>query len=185
MGFRVDGAILEGAQWASAKAPHPLHWLTQDGTAIREDEGYYHWESGDANQGVLLLQGRSGAFRIHVDAAAQIPETILAGMREVAERIGVSISALAALVEDGATARDRALTRFCGLGRELDGDTFDEKLWRNTLSGERLAVIQQYLHGLEVRFDKKYPPTPVSIPAPLDNQETKTNNGRAMEILRT
>lgn len=184
MGFRVDGLALEGTVWATAKAPHPTTWLDQDGEAVREDEGTYHWDSGDATEGVLVLEGEKERVSIWVEQADDVTAGAVAELRAAAANLGTSLGALAALAEDGKTARERAVGRFCGLGRELDGSTFDEGLWRKTLAGERLAVVQQYLHGLEVRFDQKYPPTPVSRPEVLPVEEGAGDQTRAMGILR-
>ena len=185
MGFRIDGEGLDGTAWATLKAPHPLSWLTQDGAAVREDEGTYHWDSGDAVEGVLVLSGGRERISIWVNAVEGVRASDVAQLRATAASLEVPLSALASLAEDGRTARDRAVTRYCGLGRELDGDSFDETLWRRTLAGESLGVVQQYLHGLEVRFDKKYPPLPVSQPEVLPREERGPDDSkRAMGILR-
>ena len=184
MGFRVDGPALEGTVWATAKAPHPVTWLAQDGEAVREDEGTYYWDSGDASEGVLVLAGQRERVSIWVDQAEEVTAGTVAALRAAACELGISLGELAALAEDGKTARERAVGRFCGLGRELDGATFDEGLWRNTLAGERLGVVQQYLHGLEVRFDQKYPPMPVSRPVALPMETGDGDQTRAMSILR-
>jgi hypothetical protein len=104
----------------------------------------------------------------------------------VAEKLRVAMGDLAGLAEDGRAARDRAITRYCGLGRELDGNSFDDTWWRAMLAGQRLSVIQQHLHGLEVRFDQKYPPLPVSVPVALEDEGELAGVGgaeRAMGIL--
>lgn len=187
MGFRVDGPALGIEAWATMKAPHPLHWLDQDGDAVREDGGTYFWASGDASGGVLVLCGARETVRVRVDPVGGVTAGDWAGLRAAAERLRVPFQALAALAEDGAVARERAIARFVGLGRELDGEAFDDGLWRKTLTGERLGVVQQYLHALEVRFDRKYPPLPVSVPVALeedDGIDPATGRARAMEILR-
>lgn len=184
MGFRVDGTRLGGEAWATVKAPHPLHWLEQDGDAVREDGGTYDWVSGDASGGMLLLHGTRETVQVTVVPVPGLGAAEVATLRAAAETLDVSVGELARLAEDGAVARERAITRYCGLGRELDGPTFDDRLWRKTLAGERLGVIQQYLHGLEVRFDRKYPPTPVSVPVSLPEDGDTVGTGRAMGILK-
>lgn len=184
MGFRVDGTALGAEAWATVKAPHPLHWLDRDGDAVREDGGTYFWESGDASGGVLVLCGARDTVRVCVEPVGGVSAGDLAGVRAAADQLGVALDDLPGLAADGAVARERAIARYCGLGRELDGDAFDSGLWRNTLAGQRLAVIQQYLHGLEVRFDRKYPPQPVSAPVALEEPAEDRDAGRAMEILR-
>jgi len=182
MGFRVDGAALGEASWATAKAPHPLHWLARDGDAVREDGGTYFWESGDTSGGVLVLCGARETVRVSVEAVAGLSPGEIAGLRSAAEQLGVDVGALAGLAEDGAVARERAIARYCGLGRELDGDSFDVGLWRETLAGVRLC----YLNALELRFDRKYPPLPVSVPVALegDGDGEAGDSSRVMGILR-
>ncbi|MBX3176701.1 MAG: hypothetical protein KF886_05030 [Candidatus Hydrogenedentes bacterium] len=184
MGYRIEGATLGPESWATAKAPHPLHWLDQDGEAVREDGGTYFWERGDPSTGVLVLCGARETVRVRVEPVGGLSAGVIAGIRAAAEALGASLGEIPALARDGATARARAIARFCGLGRELDGDAFDAALWRRTLAGEPLGVIQQYLHTLEVRFDRKYPPRAVSIPAPLGDWEARGDVGRAMGILK-
>lgn len=189
MGFRVDGASLGVESWATVKAPHPLHWLDQDGDAVREDGGTYFWESGDASGGALVLCGVRDTVRVCVEPVAGVSARDLASVRAAAEALGMGVGELAGLAEDGAVARERALARYCGLGRELDGAGFDDGLWRKTLKGQRLGVIQQYLHALEVRFDRKYPPSPVSVPVTLEGDGDADMSGargrtRAMGILK-
>ena len=186
MGFRVDGTALGPESWAALKAPHPLHWLAQDGEAVREDVGHYFWERGDASGGVLLLCGQRQSVRVTVAPVAGVPARVLGVLRAAAEQLGVAMGELAGLAEDGRAARERAIARYCGLGRELDGSSFDGGWWRAMLAGQRLSVIQQHLHGLELRFDRKYPPMPVSVPVALDDEGELAGTGgaeRAMGIL--
>lgn len=187
MGFRVDGLSLGPECWATVKSPHPLRWLAQDGEAVREDGGTYYWERGDASGGgVLVLCGQRNALRVVVEPVGGVSAGALGALRAAAETLGVAMGELAGLAEDGRAARDRAVARYCGLGRELDGSGFDDAWWRDTLAGQRLSVIQQHLHGLEVRFDRKYPPQPVSVPVALENEGEFVGAGgaeRAMGIL--
>lgn len=186
MGFRVDGTALGPESWATVKAPHPLLWLSQDGEAVREDGGTYYWERGDASGGVLILCGNRSAARVTVEPVGGIPVRVIGALRAAAEKLGVALGGLADLAEDGRAARERAIARYCGLGRELDGSSFDEAWWRGMLASQRLRVIQQHLHGLEVRFDKKYPPLPVSVPVTLEDDGELAGVGgaeRAMSIL--
>lgn len=187
MGFRVDGAALGPESWATVKTPHPLQWLAQDGEAVREDGGTYYWERGDAaNGGALVLCGQRKTLRVTVEPVGGTSAGALGALRAVAEKLNVAMGELAGLAEDGRAARDRAIARYCGLGQELDSSSFDGVWWRAMLAGQRLHVIQQHLHGLEVRFDKKYPPLPVSVPVALEDEGELAGVGgaeRAMGIL--
>lgn len=184
MGFRVDGATLGAEAWATLKAPHPRHWLDQDGDAVRQDGGTYFWESREGTGGALILRGSRDTLRVRVEPVGGLNAGELGAVRAAAEKLGVALGDLPALAEDGAIARERAIARVCGLGRELDGDAFDNGLWQKTLAGERLGAIQQYLHTLEVRFDRKYPPQPVSRPDRLEDPEVTTGaSTKAREIL--
>lgn len=184
LGFRIDGTALGGTCWATMKAPHPLSWLEQDGDAIREDGGAWYWEEGGPNGGALVLNGQTRATRVRIDAARGISAAAIGALREAAAGLGVSLEDLAGLAEDGRAARERAIARYCGLGRELDGDHFDGGWWRATLAGQRLGVIQQQLAGLEQRFDAKYPPLPVSRPVALEGAGEDGGTGRALGIIR-
>jgi hypothetical protein len=87
-------------------------------------------------------------------------------------------------MRDGALARQRAIERFCGLGRELDAEAFDPAVWRKTLAGLTLEEIQAHLRTYEVRFDRVYPPAPVSRPERLADDGSQRASV-ALGILRS
>jgi hypothetical protein len=185
LGWRIDAPSLEGETFASEKAPHPLSWLEQDGDSIREDAGAYRWLEHDGNGGRLLLDGARGRRVVNVARGQAVSALDVRAIQQTADRLSVRMGDAARLMEDGATARARAIERFCGLGRELDGASFDEALWRKTLRDLPLAELQSHLRGYEVRFDAKYPPQPVSQPAPLDEEESAAGaSGRVLALLR-
>jgi len=93
-------------------------------------------------------------------------------------------SKAAQLVRDGATARQRSLERLCGLGRELDGSSFDESLWRRTLADLTLEEIHTHLRAFEIRFDEKYPPEQIAQPERLSETENAERTDSALAILR-
>ena len=119
MGFRVEAEALDGTVWGTVKAPHPLAWLDQDGAAVREDEGTYFWDSGGPEEGVLVLCGARETTCIWVEADVSVPVPEVLAVRAAAESLGVSLDALGSLAADGQRARERAISRYCGLGREL------------------------------------------------------------------
>ena len=121
---------------------------------------------------------------MRVRQVENLPGQVLQGLRGVMERSGISSDGLPALLEDGIAARQRAIARFCGLGRELDGTSFDEAVWRKTLAPLSLTEIHRHLEGFEVRFDRKYPPQPVSQPEALDEADAGVGRDRAMSIVR-
>jgi len=71
----------------------------------------------------------------------------------------------------------------------LDGTAFDDGVWRRALASLSLDEIHSQLRTFEVRFDQKYPPSPVSRPArlsetdPADSAGSKRVEG-AMAIAR-
>lgn len=183
LGWRIDAATLDGDSCASEKAPHPIAWLEQDGDTVREDAGAYRWLDRDNLGGRLLLEGERGTRIVTVSRGEVVSAAAIRAIQECAGRLNVRLDDAARLMEDGVAARSRAIDRFCGLGRELDGETFDEALWRKTLRQLPLADLQVHLRGLEVRFDAKYPPRPVSRPVPLDDEATPSRD--ALTLLRS
>jgi hypothetical protein len=185
LGWRIDGSSLSGGCWATEKPPHPLYWLEQDGEAVRMDEGAYTWVRRDAGERELMLHGRGGTtfLRVHRERGMRV-----SAVRELCATLnehGLTSCQAAGLVADGVVARRRAIERFCGLGRELDGAAFDAAVWRKTLAPLSLQEIQSHLQGFEVRFDRKYPPQPVSRPEPLPEESVPANAARAMAILKS
>ena len=181
LGWRIDGTSLDGAPWATEKAPHPLHWLEQDGDAVRVDSGSYGWIGRDSERGELLLCGEHGDIVLVVE---RVPGPAPEAIRRICEALsecGAEPGDAGRLVRDGATARTRAVERLCGLGREVDGPTFDESLCRKMLQGLSLDEIHAHLRTFEVRFDRKYPPQPVSKPESLSEDRMDA----AMTILRS
>jgi len=162
VGWRIDAAALSGAPWATAKAPHPLQWLDQDGDAVREDAGVYQWLEYSAGGGVLLLAGNAGTKRLHVSREQGLPARYVRSICEALAECGAGTDQAGRLILDGMAARRRAVARLCGLGRELDGDAFDEAVCRRALSGLSLDEVHGQLRAYEVRFDRKYPPRAVS-----------------------
>jgi hypothetical protein len=183
LGWRIDGPALDGGPWAVEKAPHATRWLDEDGDAAREDYGEYAWESKQVNGGTLLLQGRNGCRRVHAERIDALP---CGAVREVVEALrvcGGGPEDAARLIADGATARRRAVERLCGLGRELDGPAFDEGTTRKALDGLTLEEIHRQSRAYEARFDRKYPPRPVSKPEPLE-WDDDARSERALAIVR-
>ena len=163
-GWRIDAAALGAGAWATEKAPHPLRWLDDDGNAQRLDAGEYSVERTDTNTTALLLRGAGGSTRVVMTPAPELPASAARSIADALHALKAAPADAARLIADGVAARSRATERFCGLGRELDGDAFEEKLCRRTLAGLTLDEIHAQLRAYEVRFDAKYPPLPVSKP---------------------
>jgi len=171
-GWRIDAAGLAAGAWATEKAPHPLRWLDDDGAARRIDAGEYCVERpSDANLPMggspataLLLRGAGGSTRIVMMPAPELPAAAARSIAEALHTLKAASSDAARLIADGVSARQRATERLCGLARELDGDAFEEKLCRKTLTTCTLDEIHAQLRAYEVRFDTKYPPVSVSKP---------------------
>jgi hypothetical protein len=83
------------------------------------------------------------------------------------------VAELLARARDGDTARNRAVERLCALGMELDGESFDEKMWRKTLRHLSLAEVHAHLRSFERRFDGRYPPVPVTKREKLEERDRR------------
>lgn len=184
LGWRIDADALDGETPATEKSPHPLAWLDQDGDTVREDAGNYRWLERDDTGGRILLEGTRGRRVVHVSRGEVVSAAAVRAVQDAASRLNIALADAPRLMEDGATARNRAIERFCGLGRELDGNGFDEALWRKTLRALPLSELQAHLRGHEIRFDAKYPPQPVSRPADLDEDTPRSNSERVLALLR-
>ncbi len=183
-GWRIDASDLEGNTFATQKARHPKRWLDQGGDALRVDEGEYQWKSRDEHGGTLMLQGRDGSWRVDVTRDVGITPVIAHEIRGVLRENNTDALHAPGLIHDGLTARRHAIERLCGLGAILDGDAFDEKLWRRTLEGLRLDELHQQLRSFELRFDCAFPAQPVSRPESLNDETLKSRSDHALEIVR-
>lgn len=183
MGWRIAGEP-KGEQWATVKFPHPLTWLDDDRDAVRVDDGAYAWIEGNGEKGTLRLYGREGARTIRVEPVRSVSTEVLRTIVETVRALNVDFDATPALIADGLEARTRSIERLCGLGRELDGTAFDERAWRKALTPLTLDEIHGQLRAFEVRFDRKYPPHPVSRPERLEEAEHDGRWDEAMAILR-
>jgi len=181
MGWRIEGDALDGTRWATEKAPHPLDWLDTNRGMARVDGGTYVRRAGDGDGLELLLQGSRGVCRLTAERGRFIPASAAHALDEVMAARQVTAEDVARLVDDGLTARDRVVCRLLGLGRELDGAAFDEPGWRRMLAGMALEDIHRQLRSFEIRFDRKYPPMPVSRPEalPEEGMQTRACSGKA------
>lgn len=179
LGWRIDGVTLSGEPWATEKAPHPVWWLEQDSDAVREDAGIYAWLERGPDGGSLLLEGRNGARRLRVEREPGLHAGTVRSICEALSECGADADQVKQLILDGVTARRRAMTRLCGLGRELDGGAFDEEVSRKVLVPLSLEEIHAQLRAYEVRFDHKYPPAPVSRCEKLDDLAVEHETGNA------
>ena len=182
LGWRIDALNLDAEVLASEKAPHPPHWLDQDGEAQREDAGHYRWLSRTEDGGELMLYGEQGTRHIRVEREGELSPTKVCHILKALEKTGLKLSEAPALINDGIVARRHAVERFCGLGRELDGSAFEEKTWRTTLASRSLEDIQQHLRAYEVRFDQKFPPQATSQPESLPESNSEIRSGQALDI---
>jgi len=163
-GWRIDAVELGEEAWATEKAPHPVAWLDDDRDAHRLDAGTYAWVRSGPSGGELLLFGGDGCRSVRVSRAEELPVDAARAIVDAIREQEIEPSRAASLIADGAMARRRATERLCGLGRELDGEAFDEAVWRKTLRSLTLEELHGQLRSFEVRFDVKHPPLPVSRP---------------------
>ncbi len=184
-GLRVDADALEPGAWAAEKPPHALHWLRKDGDAVRMDAGAYAWERRDAHARVMRLDGARGVCRLEWRRMEGLPPRCVRALIEAGRVVHAAPDRLAGLVRDGAEARERAVARLCGLGRELDGPAFDAAAWRRLLEPLSLREIHGHLAAFETRFDRAFPPEPVSRPEALEDEAQRSSaQSRAEQALR-
>ncbi|MFO7974865.1 MAG: hypothetical protein R6V12_09550 [Candidatus Hydrogenedentota bacterium] len=184
VGWRLEQPLSEDGCWALEKGPHPMRWLEHDGETVREDAGLYTVMAWSKDGRELLLEGRNGTCTLRAERMPFLaPETAQA-VQETMDDLLVGPEQVAAILRDGVTARRRAVERFCGLGRELDGSAFDETVWRRTLETLSLDELSAHLRTYEVRLDQKYPPSPTSHPEALPESEHGAWTNRAMGIVR-
>jgi hypothetical protein len=179
-GWRIDAATLAPGAWATEKPPHSLRWL-DDATAQRLDAGEYAVERWGRDGGALILRGTGGSTRVVMTPAPELPVSAARAIAETLRALKAAPDDAARLIADGLAARNRATERLCGLARELDGEAFEERVWRGTLAGLTLEEIHAQLRAFELRFDAKYPPLPVSRP---EAEGGASRAGEAMAIAR-
>ena len=184
LGWRIEGVSFEGRTWALTKSPHSARWLDHDADAQRLDDGAYSWELRTDRERVLLLHGAHGTYRIRGEAQQHLDTRTLCAISEALRTYEIDGDDLAQLIDDGVQARKRAIARLCGLGKELDEDAFDEHAWRALLQGVSLSEIQSHLRAFETRFDRKYPPQPISQPEPIPEEQSAPRNTLALTIAR-
>jgi len=184
MGWRIDAVAIDGEPWATEKAPHSKRWLEDDGDAIRIDSGNFMWLERGPERRTLLLAGSKGVRRVCVECEGRLGASTAREIFDMAKQQGLKIEETPRLLADGIAARRRAIERLCGLGRELDGDSFADAAWRKLLAPLSLTEIHEQLRAYEVRFDKKFAPAPVSRPERLPEIECSERTGLAMSIAR-
>lgn len=184
LGWRIDAVAMDGEPWATEKAPHSKRWLEDDGDAIRLDSGSYMWVERGPERRTLLLAGAEGVRRVCVECEGRFGASMARRIFDVAKEQGIKIEEAPRLLTDGIAARRHAIERLCGLGHELDGDSFADGAWRKLLAPLSLNEIHEQLRAYEVRFDKKFPPAPVSQPERLPEIECGERTDLAMSIAR-
>jgi len=176
------------------KRLHPQRWLdVNDAGCVVEDAGSYRWLVSATDGGVALFDATrfSGTFRFsrQKNRPEQAPDAYEKSVCLMKKELGLDIARaedvaqLLAVARDGETARKRAIERLCALGKELDGDSFDEHTWRATLCPLSLSQIHAHLRSFERRFDEKYPPMLVTKQETLDPGGDKHREKLAAGIL--
>lgn len=181
VGYRIGGVALADGAWATEKMPHPLHWLEQDGDAVREDAGLYRIVKETPEARELELHGASGVRVVRFAKETGLDAAAVRAIALALRGLELPAAQAAALLCDGALARREALDRLCSLGRELDGVLFDEARWRDQLAAQSLEDIAAQVRAFQARFNHKYPPAPVSKPEPL---EDATETERMLALVR-
>lgn len=182
-GWRIAGEHLEEGCWATEKMPHPASWLDQDGEGLREMAGTYAWHMRDAGRSTVALTEGNTVTVLNLERCEGPSVAEIRALVETAHAHGQAAASLPGLIEDGMTARARAVERFCGLSRTLDGNGFDEEGWRRLLSGMSLREIGERLSRVETRYDLAHPPAAVSRPEPLPGED-EVANARTAQAFR-
>jgi hypothetical protein len=175
------------------KRIHPIRWLDVDeeGCSL-EDSGTYTWVTKSGTRALIAFRGEqlAGVYSVtrqqgdRKSPADEYDESVAF----IREKCGLDLgrmddaAELVARAHDGDTARKRAVERLCALGRQLDGDSFDEQMWRKTLGGLSLREIHGHLRPFERRFDERHPPVPVTRQERLES-DTKQRERVAAGIL--
>jgi len=140
------------------------------------DEGTYTDKGEAAGRRRLVFRGRvlDGEYEFRVVCDDNVVGVLADAIREEPDTLLTpeSVKEFIAAARDGRVARGRAVERLCGLGRELDGDAFDDRLWRRMLDGLSLAEMYRQTARLERRFDEKYPPRSVSRSTSLPEEHS-------------
>jgi|GEM_PF-358236 len=175
------------------KRIHPRRWLEVDeeGCTV-EDSGTYRWVTKSGARALIAFRGERLAGVYSVTRQERGGRSPADGYGEsvafIQEKCGLDLgrtddaAELVARAHDGDTARKRAMERLCALGRQLDGESFDEQMWRKTLGGLSLREIYGHLRPFEKRFDQKHPPMPVTRQERLES-DTKQRERVAAGIL--
>ena len=175
------------------KRIHPIRWLEVDeaGCAV-EDAGTYRWVTKSGARALIAFRGKqlAGVYSVtrqqgeRNSPADRYDESVSVIQGELGLDLARTddVAELVARAHDGDTARKRAVERLCALGRQLDGDSFDEQMWRKTLGGLSLREIHGHLRPFERRFDEKHPPVPVTRQERLES-DTKQRERVAAGIL--
>ena len=183
-GWRIAADALRAGVSAEEKGAHPTAWLDQDGDACRIDAGVYAWEERSADCWKIRLDGTRRSLRLTWRREAGLSPDIIQALSQKAADLRLPAVDLPGLIDDGITARNRAIARICGLGHQLEPVGFDESAWRSLLAPLSLSAIERHLAGFEIRADRAAPPAPVSRPEVLDEPETPTPRARGWRLLR-
>jgi len=169
----VQQLALAGEVSCELKRIHPKRWLDVDDEGCTlEDSGTYRWLTKSGTGGLIAFRGEQLAGDYSVtrqERCGRSPADRYGNaVSLIQEELGLDlgrtddVAELIARARDGDTARKRAVERLCALGRQLDGDSFDEQMWRTTIGRLSLREIQGHLRPFERRFDEKHPPVPVT-----------------------
>jgi len=167
------------------KRMHPRKWLdVNDEGCFVEDAGTYRWLERSADRGVGVFGGERFAGRYSFTRRSVSEGSVSLIGKELGLDLARAEDAAQLLerARDGETSRKRAVERLCALGRELECESFAEKMWRDTLSRLSLREIQGHLRSFERRFDEKHPPVPVTKREKLES-DNKSRERVAAGIL--
>jgi hypothetical protein len=195
VGWRMPADALEHLRCGEPvacelKRVHPKRWLgVEDGECVVEDSGRYRWLGKGVDGGTAVFNGGhlAGSYRFtrQEQGSEPVVDRYERSVSVINQELGLDLARtddteeLVALARDGNTARKRAVERLCALGGQLDGDSFDEHMWRKTLRHLSLREIHAHLRSFERRFDEKHPPVPVTKRECLDSDNRQRERAAA------
>lgn len=169
LGWRIDDTELRSELWGTEKLPHDPSWLNMENAEDEKHSGDYRWFSqGDGNGYLNLRLKDNQQYTYRVERWGGFSIRFQRALWQNMRKWQLSPSQVLSLIEDGITAREYAVRRMCGLGKFIEGDTFDASQWEKVMSKCSLNEIYTNLRKWENRLERQTPPQRLSQPEKVD-----------------